>query len=230
MHDGDTDVWTYTVLMRQRRTTTTDSDDDDNMHNNDDDDNNPVWGVESCSLPVGVPIQTQLSRLYVVQTPHLHGAPTTGETSLVELGYLCWQWKFSKKKEAKQLKNEWMTNEKNKIFWDQLKEKMKENKKWLVGRQCPREIFEYFHMFLPRARNGHRFPGFVFVANKSTKKTVKISSFFCNQRLDDIRNVTFFRRKPATTTDEKKRKRRRKTCPPRLQHEIFTQENRHFLQ
>ena len=42
----------------------------------------PLRGVESCSLcPVSGQHQTQLSLPFVIRTPHLHGAPTTEETT-----------------------------------------------------------------------------------------------------------------------------------------------------
>ena len=59
---------------------------------------------------------------------------------------------------------------------------------------------EYFHNFLPQERNSRRCPGFVVVVSKLTKHLG--FPFFCKQRLDDIRNMAFFRRKPTTTTYE----------------------------
>ena len=41
----------------------------------------PLKGVESCSLPSGWPNPIPAIPPYVVTTPHLHGAPTTEETS-----------------------------------------------------------------------------------------------------------------------------------------------------
>ena len=44
----------------------------------------PLWGVEAWSLPSRRPNPIPAIPPYVVKTPHLHGAPTTEETSFVE--------------------------------------------------------------------------------------------------------------------------------------------------
>ena len=54
----------------------------------------PLWGVESCSIPRRWPTQSPAIPPYVVRTPHLHGAPTTEETSKE----ICFFY-FSKKKQ-----------------------------------------------------------------------------------------------------------------------------------
>ena len=43
----------------------------------------PLWGVESCSLPSRRPNPIPPRPPYVVRAPHLHGAPTTEEASIV---------------------------------------------------------------------------------------------------------------------------------------------------
>ena len=45
----------------------------------------PLWGLESSSLPSGWPNPIPVIPSYFVRTPHLHGAPTTKETSFVKL-------------------------------------------------------------------------------------------------------------------------------------------------
>ena len=47
----------------------------------------PFRGVESPSLPRWWPNPSPALPPYVVRTPHLRGAPTTEETSVVEFGY-----------------------------------------------------------------------------------------------------------------------------------------------
>ena len=44
----------------------------------------PRWGVEACSPPSRRPNPIPAIPPYVVKTPHLHGAPTTEETSFVK--------------------------------------------------------------------------------------------------------------------------------------------------
>ena len=44
----------------------------------------PLRGVESCSLPSSWPNPIPAIPPNVVRTPHLHGAPTTEETSFLE--------------------------------------------------------------------------------------------------------------------------------------------------
>ena len=44
----------------------------------------PLWRVEACSLPSRWPNPIQAIPPFVVKTPHLHGAPTTEETSFVK--------------------------------------------------------------------------------------------------------------------------------------------------
>ena len=45
----------------------------------------PLWGVEPCSLPSRRPNPIPAITPSVVRTPHLHGAPSTEETSTVKL-------------------------------------------------------------------------------------------------------------------------------------------------
>ena len=42
----------------------------------------PLWGVESCSHPSRRPNPIPAIPPYVVRTPHLHGAPTTEESTV----------------------------------------------------------------------------------------------------------------------------------------------------
>ena len=78
-----------------------DNDDDDDDHDHDHSNNAnpiwrgsvlqveepqpPLWRVESCSLPSRWPNFIPAFPPFVVRTPHLHGAPTTEETSKVKL-------------------------------------------------------------------------------------------------------------------------------------------------
>ena len=63
-HNNNNPIWGSSVFHRRGAST-------------------PLWGVESCSFPSGWPNPIPAFPPCVVRTPHLHGAPSTEETSIV---------------------------------------------------------------------------------------------------------------------------------------------------
>ena len=59
-------------------------------------------GLKHALLQAGGPTQFPAFPPCVVKTPHLHGAPTTKETSLVKPWYKCWKRKNKQRKRKKQ--------------------------------------------------------------------------------------------------------------------------------
>ena len=94
-------------------------------------------GLKHALLQAGGPTQFPAFPPYVVKTPHLHGAPTTKETSFVKPWFKCWKRKNKQRKRKKQEQEQKKKNKKQ----GEKKEKTKggkTKKRGLKGVYSPR--------------------------------------------------------------------------------------------